>query len=61
MHEVELHLTPRQIDLLFPALKTAEIAYTTQGNFQACKELTKVYATLHKQVFTYGQIGEDDE
>lgn len=61
MNEIELSLTPKQVDLLFPALKQAESAYTQQGNYKACKGLTELYATLHKQVYTYGQIEEDDD
>jgi len=53
---VEIELTPKQVDLLFPALKQAESAYTTQGNFKACKGLSDLYDTLHKQIYTYGQM-----
>lgn len=53
---IEVELTKRQVDLLFPALKAAETAFTTAGNFKACKELTKLYASLQKQIFTYGQV-----
>lgn len=58
---VELELTPKQVDLLFPALKQAESAYTMAGNWKACKGLTDLYDTLHKQVYTYGQLEEDNE
>lgn len=61
MNEIELHLTPKQVDLLFPALKQAESAYTNQGNYKVCKGLTELYNTLHTQIYTYGQIGEDDD
>lgn len=57
---IELELTPKQIDLLFPALKQAETAYTNQGNWKACKGLTELYDTLHTQVYTYGQVDETD-
>ena len=53
---IEVTLTEKQIELLFPALKTAETAYTTEGKFKACQELTKLYDTLHTQVYTYGQM-----
>jgi hypothetical protein len=55
-HEIEISLTPKQVDLLFPALKQAESAYTSQGNYKACKGLSDLYDTLHKQIYTYGQM-----
>lgn len=57
---IELELTEKQVDLLFPALKQAESAYTSQGNWKACKGLTALYDTLHTQVYTYGQVKEGD-
>ena len=56
MNLVEVELTQKQVDLLFPALKEAEQAYTTKGMFKACKGLSDLYATLHKQIYTYGQL-----
>jgi hypothetical protein len=53
---VEIELTQEQVKLLFPALKKAESAYTEAGEWKACKELTKIYNELHKQIFTYGQV-----
>lgn len=53
---IEFSLSRKQVDLLFPALKLAETAYTDAGNFKACKELEKIYRELRKQIFTYGQI-----
>jgi hypothetical protein len=53
---IEVELTEKQIDLLFPALKQAESAYTEAGNFKACKLLSEIYDSLHKQIYTYGQI-----
>lgn len=52
---IEVELTQKQVDMLFPALKKAESAYTQAGEWKACKGLSDLYATLHKQVFTYGQ------
>ena len=57
---IEVELTKHQVDMLFPALKQAESAYTQAGEWKACKELTKLYAELHKQIFTYGQVTEDE-
>lgn len=57
---VELTLTLKEIELLFPALKMAESGFTEAGNFKACKALTTLYAGLHKQVFTYGQVDEEE-
>ena len=56
LNEVELTLTAKQVDLLFPALKQAESAYTQLGNYRACKGLSDLYDTLHKQIYTYGQL-----
>lgn len=56
---IEIELTPKQVDLLFPALKTAESTYTQLGNWKACKGLSDLYDTIHKQIYTYGQV--DDE
>jgi len=53
---VEIELTKQQVDLLFPALKAAESAYTQAGEWKACKELDKLYKTLYNQIFTYGQV-----
>lgn len=58
MSLVEVELTQKQVDLLLPALKQAEQAYTTLGMFKACKGLSDLYATLHKQIYTYGQLEE---
>jgi hypothetical protein len=55
---IEVELTEKQVDLLFPALKKAESAYTQAGEWKACKELTKLYEELRKQIFTYGQLQE---
>jgi hypothetical protein len=55
---VEIELTRQQVDLLFPALKAAESAYTEAGQWKACKELDKMYKVLYKQIFTYGQVEE---
>lgn len=57
---IEVSLTEKQVDLLFPALKMAESAYTDAGKFKACKGLSDIYATLHKQIYTYGQVEESD-
>jgi hypothetical protein len=57
---IEIELTKKQVDLLFPALKQAESAYTTAGNWKACKGLTDLYASLHTQIFTYGQLEENN-
>lgn len=50
---VTVDLTQHQIDVLFPALKAAEGLYTSQGQWQACKDLSVVYDTLKKQIFSY--------
>lgn len=55
---VEIELTRQQVDLLFPALKAAESAYTQAGEWKACKELDKLHRELHEQIFTYGQVEE---
>jgi hypothetical protein len=55
---IEVELTQKQVDLLFPALKQAESAYTDEGNFKACKALTEIYNSLHRQIYTYGQLEE---
>lgn len=57
---IEVELTKQQVDLLFPALKQAESAYTQAGEWKACKELTKLYSALHTQIFTYGQVNENE-
>jgi len=53
---IDIELTQEQVKLLFPALKAAESAYTEAGSWKACKELTKLYDELRKQIFTYGQV-----
>ncbi|CAB4123732.1 hypothetical protein UFOVP46_83 [uncultured Caudovirales phage] len=58
---IEIELTKQQVDLLFPALKQAESAYTQAGQWKACKELDKLYNELYKQIHTYGQIERDKE
>lgn len=55
---IELELTKEQVDFLFPVLKKAESAYTNDGEWEACKKLTKLYNELYKQIFTYGQVHE---
>ena len=57
---IEIELTRQQVGLLFSALKQAESAYTQCGDWKACKELDKMYKELHKQIFTYGQVAEDE-
>ncbi len=57
---VDFWLTEKQVDLLFPALKVAESAYTDAGKFKACKGLSEIHAILHKQIYTYGQVDESD-
>ena len=53
---VEVELTREQVALLFSALKQAESGYTEAGLWKACKELTKLHDSLHRQIFTYGQV-----
>jgi hypothetical protein len=53
---IEIELTPKQVDLLFPALKQAESVYTYERNWKACNAITQLYASLHRQIYTYGQI-----
>jgi hypothetical protein len=55
---IEVELTKQQVDLLMPALKAAETFYTEQGDFKVCKNLTKIYDSLYRQIFTYGQVEE---
>lgn len=52
---IEIHLTQKQVDLLFPVLKTAESVYTYENNWTATKSIGKLYDELHKQIYTYGQ------
>jgi hypothetical protein len=56
---IEVELTPKQVDLLFPALKRAESYYTAEGNYKACKGLSDLYDMLHKQIYTYGQMEDE--
>ena len=51
--KVQVELTQHQVDVLFPALKAAEGVYTTNNEWQACKDLSVVYDTLKKQIFDY--------
>lgn len=53
---VEVELTHQQVDLLFASLKQAETKFTDDGNFKACKDLSKMYESLRRQIFTYGQV-----
>jgi hypothetical protein len=55
---IEIELTREQVDFLFPVLKKAESSYTNDGEWVACKKLTKLYNELYKQIFTYGQATE---
>lgn len=53
---VEVELTKEQVTLLFAALKQAESGYTESGAWKACKELGKLHESLHRQIFTFGQV-----
>lgn len=53
---VEVSLTQKQVDLLFPALKAAESQFTTDGKFAACEKLSVMYDTLRKQIYTYERV-----
>lgn len=57
---IELSLTKKQVEMLFPALKMAESGFTEANNWKACKELSAMYANIHRQVFTYGQIDKEE-
>ena len=52
---VELELTQQDVRILLSGIKQAESAYTEDGRYKACKEVSELYAKLYKQVFTYGQ------
>lgn len=58
---ITIDLTPRQVDLLFPALKQAESAYTNGQNWVATKELSKLYDSLHRQIYTFGQLDQTED
>jgi hypothetical protein len=57
---IEVELTKHQVDLLFPAIKQAELAYSNLGKWKACQELNKLHTELYKQIFTYGQVDKDE-
>lgn len=56
---VEVNLTQVEIPILFAALKAAETHFTDNGMYKACTKVIKLYETLYKQVYTYGQVKED--
>lgn len=53
---IEVELTHKQINLLMPALKIAESAYTDEGHWKAAADVGKIFADLHRQIYTYGQM-----
>jgi hypothetical protein len=53
---IEIELTEQQVAILFPALKQAESIYTQEQEWRASKEVSKLHAELHKQIYTYGQV-----
>lgn len=57
---IDVELTRSQVDFLFNALKMAESGFTQAGNYKACKTVSELHASLHKQIFTYGQADEDE-
>lgn len=57
---IEIELTRDQVDFLFTSLKMAESGFTEAGNYKACKTVSALHASLHKQIFTYGQADEDE-
>ena len=56
---IDVTLTRKQVDVLLPALKTAESAYTTKGDFQASKLITALHVELQKQLFTFEKVEEN--
>lgn len=57
---VDVSLTHKEVATLLASLKTAEQTFTTLGEYSICKNLTKLYDSIWKQIFTYGQVTEEE-
>lgn len=53
MSRVSVEVRKDKIDLLLAALKTAETAFTTSGNWKPAEEVGKLHSSLRDQIFTY--------
>ncbi len=53
---IEVELTHKEVDLLFASLTQAHTRFTDLGNYKASTALAKMRDSLHRQIFTYGQL-----
>jgi hypothetical protein len=57
---IEVELTEHQVAILFSAFKQAETLYVQEQKWKASNEVSKLHGELHKQIYTYGQLEEDN-
>lgn len=57
---VEIELAQKEVHLLLSGMKLAEVEFGNQQEWKASKAISKLYDTLYRQIFTYGQMKEEN-
>lgn len=57
---IQIDLSKDQFGVLMNALKEAEGSFTGSRMYKGASDVSKLWMDLHKQVFTYGQVMEDE-
>lgn len=57
---IEVELDRNQFAVLMNALKQAEGSFTSNRMYKGAKDVGKLWLDLHRQVFTFGQVEEDE-
>lgn len=55
---IEVELAQKDVHLLLAGMKIAEVEFGNRQEWTASKAISKLYDSLYRQVFTYGQISE---
>jgi hypothetical protein len=50
---ISIDIHQRDVEIILAALKTAESAYTTNGQWVASKTISKINQALHKQIYGF--------
>lgn len=56
---IDIEVSQTEIQLLMSSLKIAEVEFGNRQEWQASKAVSKLHQSLHRQVFTYGQMEEE--
>lgn len=57
---IEVEVTQTEMTLLMSSLKLAEVEFGNRQEWRAATAVSKLHQSLYRQVFTYGQMEEEE-